>query len=120
MELKKPEAGLARKWPAQGERINLTLALYKEGKSVKEIATQRDLSQETIVSHLAAAYQNGEAVDIDQFVPSQKQELITQAFQKHGTQFLTQVRKDLGANFTWEDLKLVRAKLLRQEQAAAV
>lgn len=120
VELTKPDLELVRKSVAFGESVDLTYSLYNEGKSIKVIAAERGLAQETVVNHLAAAYERGKSVDINQFVPSSKQEVITQAFQKHGTQFLTPVRKELGMSFSWEDLKLVRAKLLRQDQPATV
>jgi superfamily II DNA helicase RecQ len=117
VSLTQPDPELAKKFIVPGESIEKTLALYKAGKSVNEIAKERGLSQETVISHLAFGYQKGENVNIDQFVPAEKQALITQAFRKLGTDYLTPVKQSLGMQCSWEELKLVRAKLLRPAAA---
>lgn len=45
-----------------------TFELFKNGVSVEEIAEQRDLSQTTIISHLAKLYVDGYDLDLSQFV----------------------------------------------------
>lgn len=115
-----PDPELERKLLAQrGESVAKTVEAYKLGKSVEEIATERKLAQTTILNHLALALQNGEKVDIEKFVPVSRQEVITSAFQKLGTDFLTPVKQSLGPTYTWEELKFVKAKLLR-EQATTI
>lgn len=116
-ELKEPNPELAKKWQLSGESMEKTVVLFKTGKSVTEIAKERGISPETVINHLALAYQRGIDVDIDQFIPTDKQTAITQAFQKMGTEYLTPVKQSLGLSYTWEDLKLVRAKMLRPNSA---
>lgn len=114
-----PEAKLARKSTMDwSETVSRTLELYKMGRTVAQIAQERNLAQRTIFNHLASAYQNGEAIDIDSFVPAERQIEIAQAFEKLGTDYLSPVRKELGGGFSWEDLQLVRAKLLRSQPPA--
>lgn len=114
------DPALARKSGlGRGESVIKTMELFKQGRSIVEIAQERNLAQSTILSHLADAYQQGEKLDIDRFVPADRQAMIVKAFKKLGTDYLSPVRQDLGQSFSWEDLKWVRAKLLRQEQAAA-
>lgn len=118
VNLKLPDPNLAKKWSLEkGESIGKSLELFKQGKTIAEIAAERNLAQTTILSHLAIAYQQGEEIDIDQFVEDGKQEVITQAFKKLGTDYLSPVKQALGVAFSWEDLKLVRAKILRQHGA---
>lgn len=119
VSLKEPNPELARKFGEPGESIDKTVTLFKAGKSIDDIAKERNLAVTTIVSHLAFAYEHGAEVNIDQFVPAEKQETIKQAFQKMGTEYLTPVKQSLGMSYSWEDLKLVRAKFLRQTQAAS-
>ncbi len=114
--LAQPDPDLERKLSAQrGESVAKTVEAYKLGKTVEEIATERKLAQTTILNHLALAFQNGEPVDIEKFVPASKQEAITLAFKKLGTEFLTPVKQSLGPSCTWEELKFVKAKLLREQ-----
>ncbi len=113
--LKTPDPTLAKKWDLEkGESVKKTVEAFKQGKTVAEIATERGLAQTTIVSHLAYGYEQGEEIDIDQFIEQSKFEAITQAFKKLGTDYLSPVKQTLGVAFTWEDLKLARAKMLRQ------
>lgn len=45
-----------------------TLALYNKGKTVEEIAITRGLNQTTVFSHLAKLFEEGEAIDLKQWV----------------------------------------------------
>ncbi len=116
VNLKEPDPNLASKsWAEKGESIEKTVELFQQGKTVAEIANERNLAQTTILSHLAQAYQTGKDLNIDQFVEADKEKAIKDAFQKIGTQFLSPVKKELGVAYTWEELKLVRAKLLKAQ-----
>lgn len=114
--LSQPNPELTSKWSAPGESRNLTLGLFKEGKTVLEIAKERNLAQSTIISHLADAFRDGEELDINEFVPSEKQAVIAEAFKSQGLEFLSPVKQTLDPSYSWEDLKWVRAKLVREEQ----
>ena len=46
----------------------ITYSMYKEGKSVEEIAKQRALSTITIYGHLADLYEKGESIDLQKYV----------------------------------------------------
>lgn len=123
VNLSEPDPELARKFPPKGESAATTLAMYKDCKSVEEIATVRGLAITTIMSHLAQAFEAGEEIDINAFVDSKKQETIAREFQKLGTEHLSPVKNILGPSYSWEDLRWVRAKLTREQaigkQAAA-
>ncbi len=47
-----------------------------------EIAEERGISPTTVLSHLAEAYEQGEQINIDQFVPEEKQKIISVSFSK--------------------------------------
>lgn len=119
VSLSEPNPELISKWSAPGESRSTTLSLFKEGKSVSEIAKERNLAQATIISHLADAFKDGEELDINQFVPSEKQTVIAEAFKSQGLEFLSPVKQTLDPSYSWEDLKWVRAKLVREQQVAA-
>ncbi len=56
-----------------------TLELFENGVSVQEIAEQRDLSQTTIISHLAKLYVEGYDLDLSLFVSEEEISQIEKA-----------------------------------------
>lgn len=117
--LSEPDPSLVSKFFGQkGESAAKTWELFKEGKSVAEIAKERGLAEATILSHLAYSFQSGEEIDINQFVTKEKQEKVSEAFQKLGLDYLSPVKQSLDSSFSWEDLKWVRAKIIRESQTA--
>ena len=55
-----------------GATLQVTLQMYQQGHNVEEIVEKRALTARTIHNHLAQLYENGEKIDIHQFI-SQKQ-----------------------------------------------
>lgn len=51
-----------------GATLQVTLQLYKQGLSVEEMASKRELTSRTIYNHLAQLYENGEAINIDPII----------------------------------------------------
>ncbi|MEN9328732.1 MAG: helicase RecQ [Candidatus Parcubacteria bacterium] len=94
--------------------VEHTLALYQQGLSLKEIATQRKLSVNTIAGHLEQAFVNGADIDISKLIHPTKQQTITKAFKKIGMDRLTPVKAHLGEDYSYEELRLVRAVLSRE------
>jgi ATP-dependent DNA helicase RecQ len=45
-----------------------TLLLYKEGLSITSIAEQRELSEQTVINHLAKLVEEGEEIDLTQYI----------------------------------------------------
>jgi ribonuclease D len=64
-----------------GETFRISLAMYKEGKSIDEIAKTRNLSSSTIVSHLERYIISGE-IDINNFITAEKRELAAEMIRK--------------------------------------
>jgi len=56
-----------------------TLVLIKNGFSAEDIAVQRKLSLATIQSHYLKLYQNGEAIDLNEFVSHKEVEKVAEA-----------------------------------------
>lgn len=119
LTLSEPDPSLVSTFSGQkGESAKKTWELFKEGKGVLEIAKERNLAVATILSHLAYSFQEGEQIDINLFVSKEKQEKAMEAFQKQGLDFLTPVKLSLDSSFSWEDLKWVRARIIRESQTA--
>ena len=50
--------------------------MYSNGKTIKEIAKERELTTLTVENHIFEAYMEGFKVDIDEFIPKDYEELI--------------------------------------------
>ncbi len=102
------------------KRLNETtkesLKLFYSGKSIEEIARLRTLATSTIESHLLAAVNAGEELQINQIIPSDVHEEIAAAFAKLGFSNLTGVYELLGGKFSYGVLRLFRA--IKQPQKA--
>ena len=83
-----------------------TYLLYKEGKSIAEIATIRGLSPTTIEGHLAHYIGLGE-LSLDQFVPQVKARRIREVL-RH-TPELSIAKAILGDDVTYGEIQMVMA-----------
>jgi len=87
-----------------------TLFLAKQGLSLREIATRRGLAESTIASHIESLFMLGDDVNIDGIVPKEKQTAIENALSSQGTQGLTPMKERLGNGYSYDELRIVRAK----------
>ncbi|MEO9028579.1 MAG: DNA helicase RecQ, partial [Ktedonobacteraceae bacterium] len=74
----------------------LTLALYRQGLSVEEVAAERGVTVGTVVSHLITQLERGEAVDVVSLVPPARYQVIANALLQVGDEMLRPVRDFLG------------------------
>jgi len=87
---------------------NLSFQLYKQGKSIKEIADERKLSINTIESHLSF-YILSKELDINEMVESHKQQAIQKAVEIYGVNSLRVLKENLPEEITYGDIKMVLA-----------
>jgi hypothetical protein len=85
----------------------LSFNLFKEGKSVAEIAKERNFAINTIEGHLAWFVGNGE-ININSLVPTQKQILIKEAAKIHGSLSLKTLIDNL-PGISYGEIRLVMA-----------
>ncbi|MFH1661655.1 MAG: RecQ family ATP-dependent DNA helicase [Candidatus Falkowbacteria bacterium] len=104
--LKKPKAKLATKL-TQLE----TFDLYNQGMSIKEMASERDLKQNTIIQHLCFLVEKGLPVEVDKFVNSEKKKKIKNAIKKVGAEKLTPIKEIVGDEVEWDDIRMVVASV---------
>ena len=88
----------------------LSLNLFKAGKSVAEIAKERNFASSTIEGHLAFFIGTGE-IDIDSFVTREKQLVIKEAAAKQGTESLTTLIQILPENYTYGEIRMTLASI---------
>ncbi|MDH6100658.1 DNA helicase RecQ [Anabaenopsis sp. FSS-46] len=91
-----------------------TLRLHQQGLSVAEIARQRNLNPSTIFTHLSQLMAKNQPVDLNQLVPLEHQQKIWQVLEILGDVSLTPIKQQLGENYTFDEIRLVREKWRRQ------
>jgi len=95
-----------------------TYTLFRNGHSVKEIATKRNLVTKTVESHLIECISAGLTVDISKFVSDADRTQIEKAIAEHGTDKLKPIRDSLPENITYNMIRFVVAQHLRQPEDA--
>jgi len=92
----------------------LTLQLFRAGKSVSQIAKERNLSEETIHRHLQQVYLSGGKVDIDKFVDRSKQKIILDIMAELGYHLLSPIKEKLGEQYSYFEISWMQAKLMKE------
>lgn len=87
-----------------------TFDLYNKGLSIDEMAQARELTPNTIVEHLCYLIENKLPVEIKKFVKPARQKEIIDVIGKVGAEKLSPIKEALGDDFSWEEIKLVRAE----------
>ena len=91
-----------------------TFKLYKQGLSVKEIAKERDLNQQTIVRHLAHYVAKG-MISVEDLVPSSKVDSIQEIISGLGSvKSLSAIKEACPSDITYQDITLVIAGMESQ------
>jgi DNA-binding CsgD family transcriptional regulator len=93
--------------------------LYREGKSVSEIATERKLAIQTIEGHLAHYVEKGE-LKVEDLVSREKIVLIEPVVREYTTESLTAIKEKLGNGVSFGEIRLVLASIEYQKSTAHV
>jgi hypothetical protein len=101
--------------PEKGQTQKLSLAMFKEGKTIEEIAKERTYAVTTIEGHLSTFIESGE-IDILEFISPEKLEYISEFFMKTGSVSLTDAINALGNKATYGELRMVRSHLFYQNR----
>jgi hypothetical protein len=84
--------------------------LFKSGKTVVEIARERNLAVSTIEGHLAHYVSTGE-LDIERLVDPDRIAAISNYLHEHETKLLSEVRNALGEDYSYGEIRLVATKI---------
>lgn len=101
--------------PQKGDSNRITLALFREGIEVAEIASRRSLSLSTIEGHLASFVLTGE-VEVGELVPEHKIGPICNAIETVGGTALGPIRGRLGDGYTFGEIRAVMQHLAATRQ----
>ncbi len=95
------------------ETVGGTLHLFRQGKTVSEIAKIRGFADSTIYGHLEQAMMAGEPIDVNALVPLEAQREIAAMFDQRGSGNLGPIVEALGGKYSYGQCRLVRAALQR-------
>jgi hypothetical protein len=102
---------LARKpKPEKGQTQKLSFEMFRQGKTIEEIAKERSLTVSTIGGHLARFVASGE-LDIRKIIPEEKLSLITGYYKETETASLSEALATLGNSVTYWELRMVYAHI---------
>nr|WP_321411826.1 helix-turn-helix domain-containing protein [uncultured Carboxylicivirga sp.] len=88
----------------------ITYTLYKDGKTIKEIAEERGLTESTIETHLAHYVQIGD-IDVFDLVSEKVAKKIVKYCKENEMPVLNEIKQAMGSKVTYGDIKLVLAHL---------
>lgn len=108
--LKKPRPGQGKGPERENETKQESLALFRKGNSIEQIATQRKLSPGTVEAHLAFYVQQGK-LPLDEVVVMDKIALIRHAIEEVGRARLTPIKQFLGEDYSYGEIRYVLADL---------
>ncbi len=92
-----------------------TKNLLEQGLSIDEVAQERDISPGTIFAHIEMLVQTGENLDLRAHLPPPDRAMrIQDAFHRVGDNRLAPVKELLGDDYSYEEIRLVRAFMHQQ------
>lgn len=105
--------------PAANPTAHVTLELWRAGKSVEQIASERKLTPSTIEGHLAIAIANGEDIDPRAFYTAAEEQEMHAAFDGYTEEALKPIHEHLEGRLSYGQLKIFRAFQDREAHAGA-
>lgn len=97
---------------------DITLQLWKEGKTVAEIAKERTLSQATIYSHIAKCIEQDKIAITEVLLEETINELNTIFKENEELTTLKSLYEKTEERYSWDELRLFRAYLLKEDKKA--
>ena len=110
IEKKRPRKSSGSKPLNPGDTKKASLYLFRSGKSIQEIAAERNLKETTIEGHLADFILTGD-VSINQLLEPDKIAVITRAINQATERKLTPIKEKLGDAYSYSEIRFVMAHL---------
>ncbi len=89
---------------------SITYKLYKEGKSIGEIAKERELAITTVERHLTDYAKSGYEINYRDFVSEDKEKLIITVYKEIGGDKLKPIKEALPPEITYTEIKFALCK----------
>ncbi len=90
--------------------------MYLEGKSIQEIAEERELKSITVEAHLESCARLGYDIDFRDFVSEEKEEIIIKTYKGIGGDKLKPIKEALPPHITYTEIKFALCKLQTGEE----
>ncbi|APY08927.1 helicase [Winogradskyella sp. J14-2] len=94
----------------KGDTQKESLALFKEGKTIEEIAHLRELNENTIFGHLAKFIKSGE-IKIYDLMPKAHYQELKKLIPKHSFDTLSDLKHQLDDKYSYGEIRLVLEEL---------
>ena len=92
-----------------GETYQVTLSLLRQGKSIEQIASIREIVPGTVEGHIARLIEEGEPIEWQRYVPTDTDTLLRQLFEIHGSDPLSPAIEAAAGAASYGQAKIVRA-----------
>ncbi|RXJ44444.1 helix-turn-helix domain-containing protein [Gelidibacter gilvus] len=89
-----------------GESAEISFALFQAGKSIFEIAKERELTTGTIFGHLSKFLDSGE-VKLTDLISEEHFKELTELIPKHKFENLSDLKRQLNDKYSYNDIRLV-------------
>lgn len=109
------KTGRKRKKQAKGETYEKSFAMLAEGKTIEEIAKERELATSTIEGHCVRGINEGK-VDIFKILPKKAIAEITVKYTEHPESNTGEIRSHLKDQYSYNQIKMVRAHLDKMDE----
>ncbi|MCE5287279.1 MAG: DNA helicase RecQ [Pelosinus sp.] len=96
--------------PAETPSHVLTMELYKQGKTLEEIAAERSLRIITVQDHLVRCSAEGHEIDWSPLIPPEEEPLILNVIESIGATMLKPIKEALPPKISYETIKAVLCK----------
>jgi len=103
-----PDTGKSEKKPKERKKpsAEISLELFRQGKSVEDIAKERELATSTIESHMADYIATGE-IPVEKIVAPEKIQPLMDYFSGSEDHSLSVARQALGNDYSYQEIKCV-------------
>ncbi len=88
----------------------VTLEMFQAGKSIDEIAVERKLSANTILSHIQKLIEAG-SLNIHDVLPQDKLNDLASTFEEFAMLTNSEIKEIVGNKFTWEEIRMYRSAM---------
>ena len=92
--------------------VQETYELWLQKNTIKEIATIRKFTEETILGHLTKLI-IAQTIEIEDVLPEDKIIELTEAFKGYKEESISPLKEKFGDKFSWEELRMFKASLNR-------
>ncbi|WP_372755193.1 helix-turn-helix domain-containing protein [Mariniflexile sp.] len=95
-----------KKTKGKGETMKISLELFKSGKTISEIADERELNANTIFGHLVTFIPSGE-VKITDLIPTEHYEELLKLIPQKNFENLSDLKNQLDEKYSFGEIRLV-------------